>query len=459
MKHTKTGRAARKQLVAYLHNELNEQDRQLVEAQLETCAACRAELAAHRQTMELLGEALEAAPAPAGLKKHIFVKTFDSGRKGSFADLWYSPKTKATLLTAAACLLFFVLSGSLVVVSVYTQREGRFAGRVAARSLMRSKKPEMKLQKQSRPKKQRPLRETPARFSNADEHFNLDPVLADHDYEVSGGVILIPEISGVDGLLFDGKVSLPEPLSASNEKQTWRTPARKIVLGGAQVWPLDSYGLAREALLAGRMPLPEQVQTEVFVNRFSEEYSPPTGTQTFAVYSEMAPSPFRLKMDLLKIGVTLRRSATLREVKIRVEFNPVRVTQYHPFAEAQFCDETDGASDPSVTALYDVELKPDGLPGEPIATVYVRYCRADTGAVEEVSSRITEAVRIDRFADADSRFKVAACVAEFSEKLRRSPYAEGTEYEEIRRELEPAAADLLEDADVQELLRLIGAAR
>jgi len=68
-----------------------------------------------------------------------------------------------------------------------------------------------------------------------------------------------------------------------------------------------SYGLARKQLLEGGLPEPEGVRTEEFINSFDYDYRPPTGKQTFAVHTEMAPSPFRTGMDLLKVGIKGRR--------------------------------------------------------------------------------------------------------------------------------------------------------
>jgi Ca-activated chloride channel family protein len=418
-----------------------------------------------------------------------------------------------------------------------------------------------------------------------------------------------------------------------------------------------SYGLARQRLLQGGLPEPEQVRTEEFINSFDYDYRPPSGKQTFAVHTEMAPSPFRLGMDTLKIGVKGRRigrddhrgavltlvvdtsgsmstperlglvkeslallidqlnpedsvaivqfgsearlvlehtpasekaallaainalqpggptqfdkglelgyqlaeagfragdsnrimilsdgvanlgeldpeailaqvaeqrkqgiylsvlgfgagtydddllerlankgdgmyayidtldearhllvdqlAATLHviasDVKIQVEFNPERVVRYRQLGyenrqltKEQFRDDTVDAgevgSGQSVTALYDVELNPARPADEPIATVYVRYRRADNGAVEEISSRVTDVVRVQRFKDADTRFQLSVCAAEFAERLRRSPYTEGTEIEDIAGRLQPVTLELSLDGQVQELKRLISIA-
>ncbi len=418
-----------------------------------------------------------------------------------------------------------------------------------------------------------------------------------------------------------------------------------------------SYGLARQLLLGGAMPDTEAVRTEEFINSFDYDYRPPAGKQTFAVHSEMAPSPFRGRMDVLKVGIKGRRigrddhrkailtlvidtsgsmstperlglvkqslsllldhldpedkvaivqfggdarlvcehtpvsnkadllaainalhpggptqfdkglelgylmasdgfeagdsnriiimsdgvanlgeldpdaileqvadyrtkgiylsvlgfgagtydddllerlanrgdgmyayvdtmdearqlfvdrlASTLHviasDVKIQIEFNPDRVLRYRQLGyenrqltKEQFRDDTVDAgevgSGQSVTALYDVELKPDGLEKDPIATVYVRYRRADNGAIEEISSRVMDSYRKARFEDADARFQLAACVAEFAERLRRSPYTEGTEMTDVLARMQPVVLALNLDGQVQELQQLISIA-
>ena len=154
------------------------------------------------------------------------------------------------------------------------------------------------------------------------------------------------------------------------------------------------------------------------------------------------------------------------DVKIQVEFNPERVLRYRQLGyenrqltKEQFRDDTVDAgevgSGQSVTALYDVQLKPGGPAHEPIATVYVRYCRADNGDIEEISSRVTDAVRAPSFEAADVRFQLAVCVAEFAEHLRRSPYAEGTSMADLVERMLPVVQTLDLDEQVQELRRLI----
>ena len=71
---------------------------------------------------------------------------------------------------------------------------------------------------------------------------------------------------------------------------------------------------------------------------------------------------------------------------------------------------------------------------------------------------VMESGRLKRFADADLRFQLAACTAEFAERLRRSPYTDGTAMKDISGKLQPVALEMDLDARVQELLRLISIA-
>ncbi|MDF7798181.1 von Willebrand factor type A domain-containing protein [Pontiellaceae bacterium B1224] len=468
--------------------------------------------------------------------------------------------------------------------------------------------------------------------------------------------------------LFGDYVQLDEDLELLKDEQAWGVPGKPMpaefnpyVLAqenAFSTFSIDvdtaSYGLARQQLLEGTMPVPEMVRTEEFINSFNYNYRPPTGRQTFAVHTEMAPSPFRTGMDLLKVGIKGRRigrddhrgavltlvidtsgsmatperlglikqslallldelnpedqvaiaqfggearlvlehtpvsqkeilldainmlqpggptqfdkglelgyqlamngfsagdsnrimimsdgvatlgeldpevileqvseqrkkgiylsvlgfgagtydddmlerlansgdgmyayidtieesrrllvdqlAATLHviasDVKIQVEFNPARVLRYRQLGyenrqltKEQFRDDSVDAgevgSGQSVTALYDIELIPGVPADEPIATVYVRYRRADNGAIEEISRRVTDRIRHKRFTDADPRFQLAACTAEFAERLRCSPYADGTELKEIAAKLQPVVMELELDEQVDELSHLL----
>jgi Ca-activated chloride channel family protein len=155
-----------------------------------------------------------------------------------------------------------------------------------------------------------------------------------------------------------------------------------------------------------------------------------------------------------------------KDVKIQVEFNPSRVKQYRQvgyenrqLAAEDFrndaVDAGEAGSGQSVTALYDVDVQGDDR--EPLATVRIRYFDMETGAREEIERSITAADAAPAFDQASPRFRLAACVAAFAEKLRGAPWSANYEFADIAAALRPVALEL-GDARVQELLQLVNAA-
>lgn len=706
-----------KKLMAYLHGELKESDIQAVETHLQSCATCRAELEAQRVTLDLLGTTLSVAPAPEQLspwRKPVLRP------QNIVQKILFSPILRALLSASAIHCALFLIAGMFVVFTVVKIDEPCFeAPRAIERPKMKLRKPKVmlrkptaQLKKSSAPKSTQRLTLRESRSSMPDI---LLPELAGTGSGLSDGfseveIESLPSFSS--GLTYASdtgersealaRTDLKEEaeivtvlgLAADSDDAFGLEPEEKTVPSESDrsglfsdndvsrqrqseaavfnpyiqasenpfsTFSIDvdtaSYGLARQKLLEGGIPNPEQVRTEEFINSFDYNYRPPTGKQTFAVHTEMAPSPFRPNMELLKIGIKGRRigrddhrgavltlvidtsgsmaapdrldlvkqslvllvdqldpsdqvaivqfggdarlvlehtpvsdkpallkaiyelqpggptqfdkglelgyqlatdafsagdsnrimilsdgvanlgeldpeailrqvaeyrtqgiylsvlgfgagtydddllerlankgdgmyayidsmnearhmlvdqlAATLHviasDVKIQVEFNPARVLRYRQLGyenrqltKEQFRDDSVDAgevgSGQSVTALYDVELNPAGPLDEPIATVYVRYRRADNGSVEEISSRVTDLVRVQRFEESNVRFQLAACVAEFAERLRRNPYTEGTEIRDILSKLRHISMELELDDQVKELLRLISIA-
>jgi hypothetical protein len=75
--------------------------------------------------------------------------------------------------------------------------------------------------------------------------------------------------------------------------------------------------------------------------------------------------------------------------------------------------------------------------------------------VEEIEQPIRASDFAGQFAQSDATFRLGACVAEFAEILRGSPYAQGSRCADVARVLEPAALEMNMDTRVQELLRLV----
>jgi len=191
------------------------------------------------------------------------------------------------------------------------------------------------------------------------------------------------------------------------------------------------------------------------------------GTYTFIDSEEEAR---RIFVD--DLAATLNTIAA--DVKIQVEFKPEAIKRYRQLGyenrqlqkedfRNDAVDAGEVGSGQSVTALYELELNPRRLQAAQslrsvrrvLATVRVRYRRTDTGAVEEIEREITEADLISAFDRAPVRFRLAACVAEFAEILRGSPFATGSELREVADVLRPVALDLTLDTRVGELMRMV----
>ncbi len=173
----------------------------------------------------------------------------------------------------------------------------------------------------------------------------------------------------------------------------------------------------------------------------------------------------RLLVD--ELAATLHVIA--RDVKIQVEFDPARVARYRQLGyenraltREQFRDDTVDAgevgSGQSVTALYEVELRPGARPGLPLGTVRVRYRDVESGRVVELERRLRDADRQAGRVGASFDFRLAAGAAEFAELLRLSPYAAGTDFAEVADGLRPLALQRPLDQRLQELVRLVQAA-
>ncbi len=64
-----------------------------------------------------------------------------------------------------------------------------------------------------------------------------------------------------------------------------------------------SYTLMRDDIRAGRLPHPDGVRPEEYINFFDYDYEPPTGNDAFSVNMELGPSPFGDAAQMLKIGL------------------------------------------------------------------------------------------------------------------------------------------------------------
>jgi Ca-activated chloride channel family protein len=156
-----------------------------------------------------------------------------------------------------------------------------------------------------------------------------------------------------------------------------------------------------------------------------------------------------------------------RDVKIQIDFDPKVVRSYRLLGyenrdvdDDKFRDDTeDGGevgSGHSVTALYELKFR-GNEPGRDVGKMFIRFKDSVTGEVTEVSHEVTSDAFARQFERTTSGFKLAAAAAEFSEILRKSYWAKGSELSEVLN-LATRVYGETEDPDVLELMSLISRA-
>jgi Ca-activated chloride channel family protein len=157
-----------------------------------------------------------------------------------------------------------------------------------------------------------------------------------------------------------------------------------------------------------------------------------------------------------------------KDAKIQVQFSSERVRRYRlvgyenrDIADKDFrndaVDAGEVGSGQSATALYELELHDGALGEDPgdLGTVYVRYRNTDTGAVEEISTRL-ETARIRKHTPRTApRLYLAAAAAEFAEILRESEHAAGGNLRDVERIVGQVSEQLPLDGRVKELQSLV----
>jgi len=160
-----------------------------------------------------------------------------------------------------------------------------------------------------------------------------------------------------------------------------------------------------------------------------------------------------------------------KDVKVQVDFNPDVVARFRLIGyenrmieNEQFRNnKVDGGEIGAgfeVTALYEIKYQKKVKPGR-VASVYVRYKNPDAGAdakAREVEREINSEDFAESFEDASTGFKLAAGVAEFAEILKKSYWAQGSRFTDVRPLIREVSEEGPDDANVSELLDLISKA-
>lgn len=154
------------------------------------------------------------------------------------------------------------------------------------------------------------------------------------------------------------------------------------------------------------------------------------------------------------------------DAKIQVEFNPDLVESYRligyenrDVADEDFRNDSVDAGEVgaghSITALYEITPVQDADSG-PLATAYVRYEDADSREVVEINHTLNSDDVYSSLSDAPDGLIRAAGIAEFSELLRNSPFAETGSYSAVMQLLQPIAQE--DDTDMSDVMQMLESA-
>ncbi|HKI04848.1 MAG TPA: von Willebrand factor type A domain-containing protein [Thermoanaerobaculia bacterium] len=125
-----------------------------------------------------------------------------------------------------------------------------------------------------------------------------------------------------------------------------------------------------------------------------------------------------------------------KDAKVQVELNPAVVARYRllgyenrAIADERFRDDKVDAGEigagHSVTALYEVELRPGAPAGGRIASLHLRYRTPEIGNQTETIKHLSLSDLAPSWEKASPGFRLAALVAQFAEILKQSPWVKG----------------------------------
>jgi Ca-activated chloride channel homolog len=151
-----------------------------------------------------------------------------------------------------------------------------------------------------------------------------------------------------------------------------------------------------------------------------------------------------------EISGTLQTIA--KNAKVQVEFNPAVVARYRllgyenrAIADERFRDDKVDAGEVgaghSVTALYEIALRPGAPAGARIASLHLRYRTPEVGNQTETVRHLSLSELAPAWGQASPGFRLAGLVAQFAEILKQSPWAKG-DLSEVARQIREVSTAL-----------------
>jgi Ca-activated chloride channel family protein len=281
-----------KQLVAYIHGELDQKDMKAMTAHLEHCGGCHTELEAQREALEMLGDALMAAPAPQELSPWRTMQRHDRAPKISMGNIWFTPQFKSALAAGLILVCFIFFSGLFVVFTNYPKHdyvsvEPEFsAPPPASRPSMKLKKPRLKMAKGSEPKSSSRI---VAKVKTGSQYIYAVPEIAARGEAPAGNARTREECNTEQYDWIQENVFM---LSMDNPLSTFSIDVDRA-----------AYANVRRFLNDSRLPPVDAVRIEEMINYFDYDYPQPQGEDPFAISLEVASCPWNEDHQLALVGL------------------------------------------------------------------------------------------------------------------------------------------------------------
>jgi hypothetical protein len=249
-----------------------------------------------------------------------------------------------------------------------------------------------------------------------------------------------------------------------------------------------SYDVVRRDLQGGKLPPQAAVRVEGLVNAF--DYGDPAPSKgDFALTAEAAPDPWAPgdRYLLVRFAVKAREASRSARTASATGAPPIVATEAHAQVEvdprhvvrwrlvgAESGDVADArrgdalvagavAAGQAVTALYELELRPDVPPDATLAVLRLRWRPAAGAKVREIHQPLRRSAVVKRWESASRAFRLATIVGRFAEVLRGSywakPGAQGDDLRDLLRRVATVSESWSQQPRVAELVQLVARAR
>jgi Ca-activated chloride channel family protein len=285
----------KKELTAYIHGELEEKQEQALKKHLETCAVCQAELDVQRAALQMLGEALEAAPAPERLSAWRTLHREARVPTNRFEKIWYSPQLKSALAAGALASVFLAISGGIIVFRIYPrQKEPVKVSFTVDRPENELTKPRMALTK---PKQSPEASRRMQGLAAADADSSV--MAASEEITVFGSAVAYREPFAIE--------TRDQPVNTEQYDWIQENVFKLAMENPLSTFSIDvdraAYANVRRFLNDNQLPPVDAVRIEEMVNYFDYDYPQPKGEDPFSISLEVASCPWNEDHQLALVGL------------------------------------------------------------------------------------------------------------------------------------------------------------